>query len=87
MTLYRKLQMLGALFLLTACALTKPTSTPTTASAAIEPNTVMVRVPDPTAACAVFRPVYWSKSDTPATVVAVKANNAAGKSLCGPKWK
>lgn len=60
---------------------------PTTASAATEPQTVVVKVPDPTAACGVFRPVYWSRADSAATVVAVKANNAAGKSLCGPSWK
>jgi hypothetical protein len=34
-------------------------------------------------ACASFKPVYWSKADTPATVAQVKENNAAGKALCG----
>lgn len=34
-------------------------------------------------ACASFKPVYWSKADTPATVVQIKENNAAGVALCG----
>lgn len=77
---------LAMLCALTACA-SHPASTPTTASAATKPTQVVVRVPDPSAACSVFRPVYWSTKDTPETVVAVKANNAAGKALCGPTWR
>lgn len=34
-------------------------------------------------ACQSFKPVYWSKADTPATVAQIKENNAAGKALCG----
>lgn len=34
-------------------------------------------------ACGSFKPVYWSKNDTTATVAQVKENNAAGKALCG----
>lgn len=34
-------------------------------------------------ACQSFKPVYWSRSDTPDTVAQIKENNAAGKALCG----
>lgn len=34
-------------------------------------------------ACQSFKPVYWSRADTPATVAQIKENNAAGKALCG----
>ena len=45
----------------------------TTGSGAIDPALV---------ACASFKPVYWSKADTPATVAQVKEHNAAYKELC-----
>ena len=44
-----------------------------TGSGAIDPALV---------ACASFKPVYWSKNDTTATVAQVKENNAAYKELC-----
>jgi hypothetical protein len=34
-------------------------------------------------ACQSFKPVYWSKADTSATVAQIKEHNAAGKALCG----
>ena len=34
-------------------------------------------------ACAAFRPIYWSRRDTPPTVAQLKEHNAAGKALCG----
>ena len=34
-------------------------------------------------ACGVFQPIAWSRNDTDETIRAVKAHNAAGKSLCG----
>jgi len=34
-------------------------------------------------ACQSFKPVYWSKNDTPQTVAQIKENNAAGAALCG----
>jgi hypothetical protein len=34
-------------------------------------------------ACASYKLVYWSKSDTPETVSQIKENNAAWKALCG----
>lgn len=46
----------------------------TTGSGAIDPAFV---------ACASFRPVRWSKTDTPATIAQIKENNAAGKAICG----
>lgn len=46
----------------------------TTGSGAIDPGLV---------ACASFKPVTWSRSDTAQTVAQVKEHNAAGKSLCG----
>jgi len=30
-----------------------------------------------------WQPIYWSKSDTPETIVQAKSNNASWKSYCG----
>jgi hypothetical protein len=46
----------------------------TTGSGATDPALV---------ACASYKPVYWSKSDTPETVSQIKEHNAAWKALCG----
>ena len=68
----------GPMRLAISCGLillaTLAASCQTTGSGAIDPALV---------ACASFKPVYWSKADTPATVAQVKENNAAGKALCG----
>ncbi len=37
------------------------------------------------AVCDQFRPVLWSKADTPDTIAQVKGNNAVGAAVCG--WK
>jgi hypothetical protein len=34
-------------------------------------------------ACASFKPVRWSKTDTPITIAQIKEHNAAGKAICG----
>ena len=67
--LQRPVTLCGLILLATLTA-----SCQTTGSGAIDPALV---------ACASFKPVYWSKADTPATVAQVKENNAAGKALCG----
>ena len=33
--------------------------------------------------CVVGQAIYWSKADTPKTIVQIKEHNAVGKSLCG----
>ena len=44
------------------------------------------RAPPPMAvACLAFKPIRWSKDDTPETQKQARAHNAAGASLCG--WK
>lgn len=67
----------GPMRLAISCGLillaTLTASCQTTGSGAIDPALV---------ACASFKPVYWSKADTPATVAQVKENNAAYKELC-----
>lgn len=71
--------------LLISCASRSPSATTTVSDATsvpVAPQTVTIRVPDPTAACAVWKPVLWSTQDTDDTIRQVKADNAAWKALC-----
>lgn len=47
-------------------------------SACTTPSVQSTRV-----ACEAFRPVTWSRTDTPETVAEVKGHNAAYGALCG----
>ncbi len=68
--------LLAASLPLTACETLTTASGGTELPPEVDPSRV---------ACEAFRPITWSRSDTPETVAEVKEHNAAWRALCPPK--